>query len=79
MFVVNGGGLRSTLERFLFSVGRGREREVDCERRERRDRLWAKVRERRSVALREAVTSAEGASPKMKNLMNAPIKITIES
>lgn len=49
------------------------------ERRERRERLWARVRERRSVARREAVTSADGGSPKMKNFMNAPMRITIES
>jgi hypothetical protein len=45
----------------------------------RRERLCASVRERRSVARRAAVTSGEGGSPKMKNFMNAPIRITIES
>lgn len=49
------------------------------ERRERRERLCARVRERRSVARNEAVTSAEGGSPKMKNFMKAPIRITMES
>ena len=48
-------------------------------RRERRERLCASVRERRSVALSAAVTSGEGGSPKMKNLMKAPMRITMES
>lgn len=48
-------------------------------RKESSDRLCANVRDRRSVARRAAVTSAEGGSPKMKNLMNAPIKITTDS
>lgn len=48
------------------------------ERRERRERLCARVRERRSVARRAAVTSGEGGSPKMKNFMNAPRIRTIE-
>jgi hypothetical protein len=74
--VVRGGGLRRTLDRFL---------ERDCGargvggRRDRRERLWARVRERRSVARRAAVTSAEGGSPKMKNLMKAPMRMTTES
>jgi hypothetical protein len=82
VFVVRGGGFRSTLERFLFKVCAGRDwdDDVDCvERRESKDRLCARVRERRSVARNEAVTSAEGGSPKMKNLMKAPMRITIES
>lgn len=37
------------------------------------------MRERRSVARRAAVTSAEGGSPKMKNLMKAPMRMTTES
>lgn len=48
-------------------------------RRESKERLWARVRERRSVARREAVTSAEGGSPKMKNFMKAPRRRTMES
>lgn len=83
--VVSGGGLRSTLDRFLFS---------GCEawravvvvvvlllllRSVRRERLCARVRERRSVARNAAVTSGDGGSPKMKNLMKAPMRITIES
>jgi hypothetical protein len=48
-------------------------------RRESRERLWARVRERRSVARMEAVTSAEGGSPKMKNFMKAPRRRTMES
>jgi hypothetical protein len=82
VFVVRGGGFLRTLERFLFRVwgGRGCEEDVDCvERRERRERLCARVLERRSVARKEAVTSAEGGSPNMKNLINAPIRITIDS
>lgn len=31
------------------------------------------------MARNEAVTSAEGGSPKIKNLINAPINITMES
>lgn len=31
------------------------------------------------MARRAAVTSGEGGSPKMKNLMNAPMRMTIES
>lgn len=45
----------------------------------RRERLCARVRERRSVARRAAVTSGEGGSPKMKNFMKAPMRMTIES
>lgn len=45
----------------------------------RRDLLCARVRERRSVARRAADTSGEGGSPKMKNLMKAPMRMTIES
>lgn len=74
--VVRGGGLRRTEDRFLLSACEG------CrvlERRVRRERLCARVRERRSVALKAAVISGEGGSPKMKNLMKAPIKITMES
>ena len=74
--MVSGGGFRRTEERFLLSVCEGWRVE---ERRVRRERLWARVRERRSVARRADVISAEGASPKMKNLMKAPIRITIES
>lgn len=48
-------------------------------RRVRRDRLCASVRDRRSVALKAAVTSGDGGSPKMKNLMKAPIRMTTES
>lgn len=81
MFVVRGGGLRRTLERFLLSVwwwveeAEGRE---DV-RRERRERLCASVRERRSVARKAAVMSGDGGSPNIKNLINAPMRITTES
>jgi hypothetical protein len=78
VFVVNGGGFLSTDERFFCSV-RFWVLDGVVERKERRERLCAKVRERRSVARREAVTSAEGGSPKMKNFINAPSKRTIES
>lgn len=72
---MRGGGFRSTEERFLLRVWGGwRE-----ERRVRRERLWERVRERRSVARRAEVMSGDGGSPKMKNLMKAPIRITIES
>ncbi len=75
VFVVSCGGALKTLERFLESEGcRG----ADV-RRERRERLCARVRERRSVARRAAVTSGVGGSPKMKNLMKAPMRITTES
>jgi hypothetical protein len=77
VFVVRGGGFRNTELRFLVRV-------LACEdgvevRRESKERLWASVRERRSVARREAVTSADGGSPKMKNFMNAPRRRTMES
>lgn len=77
VFVVRGGGFRRMDDRFLFKGWEGW-RGVE-ERRVRRERLCASVRERRSVARRAAVTSGEGGSPKMKNLMNAPIRITMES
>ena len=77
VLVVKGGGLRRMEERFLFKGWEGW-RGVE-ERSVRRERLCARVRERRSVARRAAVTSGEGGSPKMKNLMKAPIRITIES
>ncbi len=77
-FVVRGGGLRRTpFDRFLVNGWDGC-RAVEL-RRESKDRLWARVRERRSVARKAAVTSGEGGSPKMKNLMNAPMRITTES
>ena len=77
VFVVSGGGFRRMDDRFLFKGCEGW-RGVE-ERSVRRERLWASVRERRSVARRAAVTSGEGGSPKMKNFMKAPIRITIES
>lgn len=45
----------------------------------RMDFLWARVRDRRSLARIAAVTSGEGGSPKMKNLMKAAINRTMES
>ena len=74
---MSAGGFRSIEERFLFKGWEGW-RGVE-ERKVRRDRLCAKVRERRSVARSAAVTSGEGGSPKMKNFMKAPMRITMES
>jgi hypothetical protein len=45
----------------------------------RRERLCAKVLDRRSVALKAAVTSGDGGSPNIKNFMKAPMRMTIES
>ena len=45
----------------------------------KRERLCARVLDLRSVARKAAVTSGDGGSPNMKNLMNAPMRITIES
>jgi len=78
VFVVKGGGFLSTLERFFCRVLVWEEG-VEVERKERRERLCARVRERRSVARKEAVTSAEGGSPKMKNFMKAPRRRTMLS
>ena len=75
--MVSGGAFRSMEERFRFRGWEGW-RGVE-ERRVRRERLCARVLERRSVARRAAVTSGEGGSPKMKNLMKAPIRMTMES
>ena len=49
------------------------------ERKVRRDLLWARVRDRRSEARIVAVASADGGSPKMKNLINAATNSTTES
>jgi hypothetical protein len=48
-------------------------------RRVKRERLCARVLDRRSVARKAAVTSGDGGSPNMKNFMKAPMRITIES
>jgi hypothetical protein len=48
-------------------------------RRVSRERLCARVLDLRSVARRAAVISGDGGSPNIKNLMNAPIRITTES
>ena len=74
--VVKGGGLRSTLDRFLFNAGVGRAVEL---RSVRRDRLCARVLDLRSVARKAAVTSGDGGSPKIKNFMKAPMSTTTES
>jgi hypothetical protein len=76
--IVKGGGWRRTEERFLFRDCVTGWRGVEG-RRVRRDRLCARVRERRSVARRAAVTSGEGGSPKIKNFMKAPMRMTTES
>jgi hypothetical protein len=75
--VVNGGGFRRTEERFLFNCWVGW-RGVLL-RRVKRDRLCARVLDRRSVARKAAVTSGDGGSPNIKNFMKAPMRITIES
>lgn len=76
--VVKGGEIRRTLEWFRFMDWVAFR--VDPEfRRVRSDRLCARVLDRRSVARNAAVTSGEGASPNMKNFMNAPMRITIDS
>ena len=43
------------------------------------ERLWARARLRRARARAEAVVSGEGGSPKMKNLIKAPMRITTDS
>ena len=75
--VVKGGGFRRTLDLFLFKGCEGC-RGVEL-RRVRRERLCARVLERRSVARNAAVTSGDGGSPKMKNLIKAPMRMTMES
>jgi hypothetical protein len=50
-----------------------------CDLSVRRDCLCANVRDLRSVARSEAVTSAEGGSPNMKNLIKAASIRTTES
>lgn len=50
----------------------------DDDRRLRRDFLCASVLDRLSVARMEAVTSVEGGSPNIKNLMKAAIRRTME-
>lgn len=44
-----------------------------------KDRLYPLSRFRRANARVDAVVSGDGGSPKMKNLMKAPIKITTDS
>lgn len=75
--MVKGGGFRKTEERFLFNCWVGW-RGVLL-RRVSRERLCASVLDRRSVALNAAVTSGDGGSPNMKNLIKAPMRMTIES
>src|SRR5690242_13176440 len=78
--IVKVGGLgRRMLDFFLLRVGCWPACRALASRRLRRDFLWARVRERRSVARIEALTSGEGGSPKMKNLMKAAMRRTIES
>lgn len=80
-----GGPDRSTLDFFLFNVGCGdccwlvwRAFAVDV-RRLSSDFLCARVLERRSVARRDAVTSGDGGSPNMKNLIKAAMRRTTDS
>lgn len=49
------------------------------DRKERRERLWASVKDRLSVARTAAVTSGDGGSPKMKNFMKAPRRMTMDN
>ena len=70
MVVKEAGFRRRTLDCFLFRVE---------PRNARTERLCARVLERRSVARSAAVTSGEGGSPKTKNLMKAPMRMTIDS
>ena len=76
--VVSGAEVRRTLEwlRFRDWVGGRAAPEF---RRVKRDRLCASVLDRRSVARNAAVTSGDGGSPKMKNFMKAPMRMTIDS
>src|SRR5688572_1252101 len=67
------------LDFFLLSVGCwGGWRTLEV-RRLKSDFLCASVLDRRSVARREAVTSGEGGSPKMKNLMKTASRRTTDS
>lgn len=77
VFVVNGGGFLRILLRFLFNTGT-RGCNVD-ERIDRRERLYFRKFARRFEVLSEAEVSGDGGSPKIKNLMKATIRITIES
>ena len=70
------GPLRRTVDFFRLRVW---PRRPSDERRLRSDCLCAKVLERLSVALKDAETSADGGSPKMKNLMKAARIKTTES
>lgn len=74
--MVSVGGFLRTVDFLRFSVWPIR---WLGERSLRRDCLCASVRDLRSVARREAATSGEGASPKMKNLMKAARIRTTES
>lgn len=76
---VGGAEWRRMVERFLERGAWAECEETREGRRVRRERLWARVRERRSVARAEATTSGLGGSPKMKNLMKAPMRRTMES
>ena len=74
--VVSRGGGRSTweAERLLFNfcgVDEDDVRDID--------RRCTEFRSRRARARAEAVVSGDGGSPKMKNLMKAPMRITTDS
>ena len=73
MAVVRRGGFRKTFDedRLLFNF-------FGLEVMER-ERLCSRARLRRARARLAAMVSGEGGSPKMKNLMNAPISITIDN
>ena len=70
--VVSLGGGRRTweAERLLFNLWGVEEDEV---------REMERLRSRRARARAEAVVSGDGGSPKMKNLMKQPIRMTTES
>ncbi len=74
--VVRRGGGRSTwdAERLSFNLWGVDEEEV-----RETERRCPEILSRRARARVEAVVSGEGGSPKMKNLMKAPMRITTES
>lgn len=74
--MVSVGGLLRTVDFFRLSDWPWR---WLGERSLRRDCLCARVLDLRSVARSEAVTSGDGASPKMKNLMKTARMRTTES
>lgn len=77
--MVRCGGLgRRILDFFLLRVGWWPAGRALDSLRLKSDLLWASVRERRSAARIDAVLSGEGRSPKMKNLMKAASRRTMD-